>query len=172
MLQSKIQYYTAHLSEIVLQKQNQFYKELESSQFSSASSSYPSHPPIITDVEQSIKSLLTLFKVQQHRVLSRVKDGGKAPQALEVAGSDIGSWHDLTSHIQHLGVDNDDDFDDANSNCNNSSGGGGVGGGGRGVSNVSTKETTENSTRTKEKEIRKATEATKASSSAANDGHS
>ena len=129
---------------------------LEPSQSSSSSqSSSTSHPPIITDVEQSIKSLFTLFKVQHHRVLSRVKDGGKAPQALEVAGSDVGSWHDLTSHIQYIGVDNDDDFDDGNSNSE----------GGRGVSTVSTIETTGNSTGTKEGEIHKA-------SSAANDGRS
>ena len=72
--------------------------------------------------------------MQQHRVLSRVRDGGKAPQALEVQGSDIGSWHDLTTHIQYIGHDSDDDFDDVNNNNDNnnsrrssSSGGGGGG---------------------------------------------
>jgi hypothetical protein len=88
--------YIAHLAEIVLHKQNQFIKDL-------SEKPQPSNPiplPPMIDVDQSIKSLLRLFQVQQHRVLSRVKDGGKPPQALEVAGSNVGSWHNLTKHIR------------------------------------------------------------------------
>jgi hypothetical protein len=43
------------------------------------------------------ETLLLLFRLQKHRVLSRVQSGGKAPKAVTVCGEGLSSWADLTA---------------------------------------------------------------------------
>ena len=43
--------------------------------------------------------LLLLFRLQKWRVMRSVKSGGKVPKAVEVCGTGLGSWKDLTEAI-------------------------------------------------------------------------
>lgn len=45
--------------------------------------------------EQDENDLLTLFKVQKHRVLGNLKVGAKVPRAMEVSGAGTGSWKEV-----------------------------------------------------------------------------
>ncbi len=47
----------------------------------------------------SWQSLLFLFRLQKHRVLKRVKEGGRPPKAIQVSGSGIGSWSTVTGEV-------------------------------------------------------------------------
>lgn len=40
--------------------------------------------------------LLVLFRLQKLRVLRAMRAGGKVPKAVEVCGTGLGSWKDLT----------------------------------------------------------------------------
>lgn len=41
--------------------------------------------------------LLLLFRLQKWRVMRSVRDGGKVPKAVEVCGTGLGSWKDITA---------------------------------------------------------------------------
>ena len=45
--------------------------------------------------EEEMEKILLLFKVQKYRVLVRIEEGKKPPQAVAVEGSGIGSWNHL-----------------------------------------------------------------------------
>lgn len=62
---------------------------------------YAAHAAGLSD--DLTQDLLILFQVQKYRVLKQVEDGGKPPQALEVAGSGIGSWKQLTDQVRNFG---------------------------------------------------------------------
>lgn len=48
------------------------------------------------------EALLLLFRLQKQRVLRSVKEGGKVPKAINVAGNGIGSWKHLTDSLLSL----------------------------------------------------------------------
>ena len=52
------------------------------------------------EVDNLFNTLLTLFRLQKYRVLTRVfVEGGRAPKAIRVTGVGLGSWLPLTSQF-------------------------------------------------------------------------
>ena len=45
--------------------------------------------------QDTFENLLTLFRLQKYRVLSRLVEGGKPPKAIKVSGDGMRSWEDL-----------------------------------------------------------------------------
>ena len=65
--------------------------------------------------------LLLLFRLQKWRVMNSVRGGGKVPKAVEVCGTGLGSWKDITA-VSNGGGDEiihnyDRHDDDGSSDC-------------------------------------------------------
>ena len=57
--------------------------------------------------DSELDHLLLLFRLQKLRVLRAMEAGGKVPKAVEVCGTGLGSWRDLTLSVAAEGTAHD-----------------------------------------------------------------